>query len=87
MRSGERGFRGYTLEIVGDRRVLAVRVEQLGELLTRDRLAQQVLIDILQGRQHVVAAGGLEVLVTQMDSGSDFGNYLTKLLFNSFKKQ
>jgi hypothetical protein len=33
------------------------------------------------------AAGGLEVLVTQMETGPDFNNYLTKLLFTSLKDQ
>ena len=33
------------------------------------------------------AAGGLEVLVTQMEKGADFSNYLTKLLFTSLKNQ
>ena len=31
------------------------------------------------------AAGGLEVLVTQMETGPDFINYLTKLLFGSLR--
>lgn len=31
------------------------------------------------------AAGGLEIIVTQMDSGPDFNNYLTKLFYNSLK--
>lgn len=31
------------------------------------------------------AAGGLEVLVTQMDTGPDFVNYLTKMLFGSIR--
>jgi hypothetical protein len=46
-------------------------------------LDQDLVYDIVEE----YAAGGLEVLVTQMDSGLDFSNYLTKLLYNSFKKQ
>jgi hypothetical protein len=32
------------------------------------------------------AAGGLELLVTQMDSGIDFQNFLTKLLYEQTRK-
>ena len=46
-------------------------------------LDEDLVYDIIEE----YAAGGLEVLVTQMDAGLDFSNYLTKLLFSSFKTQ
>ncbi len=57
--------------------IALAKTEDYRVLLDEDRM-----YDIVEE----YAAGGLELLVTQMDSGIDFQNFLTKLLFEQIRK-
>src|SRR5690606_10466244 len=64
------------LDVGADVLILGVGEEIVGEALAGDGGLEQVLVDGLQDRQHVLAAGGLQVLQDAAVLGHDLGPFL-----------